>query len=70
MSDMERNEINARAPSEVKYAIGRIANGMANLAIELVRLARQDYLFIGGAKHEEQRSPRHGLVVFNLERKS
>lgn len=65
---MNAKELNYNAPPELKYSIGRIENGMADLSVELFRLARQNYLFIGGAKHEQKRSPRFGVVVLNLER--
>lgn len=66
MPYMDKKELNDAAPPELKYSIGQIEAGTADLSVELFRLARRGYLFIGGVKHQEKREPNLGVQMLNM----
>lgn len=63
MSYMDKKELNDTAPSGLRYSIRRIETGASDLSVELFRLARQGYLFIGGAVHREKREPKNVQIL-------
>lgn len=65
---MDKKELNSTAPPEVRLSVARIETGTGDLNIELFRLARQGYLFIGGVVHKEQHEPQAGINILDMER--